>query len=305
MGLIEPISEWVLKQACTRAAQWPADLKIAVNLSPAQFRRPGLVETVVGALAASGLPADRLELEITESSLLQNSEVTLGMLYQLRELGVRIAMDDFGTGYSSLSYLQSFPFDKIKIDRSFVKDITDGVGSLNIVRAVTAMARGLGMTTTAEGVETPEQLEMVRAEGCTEMQGYPVQPAHSRPRGRRAPREAQAAQGRQRRGRLSTIAQSSPSGHRLWPLAQRRRRSGSDRIHHLHAARRHHARRSGEAHAEFVAPPRYHLAGRFEAVDLDDQIERVRRGHRAFDAQPGARRRRYRARRTAKLHGGR
>ena len=94
------------------------------------------------------------------------------MLYQLRELGVRIAMDDFGTGYSSLSYLQSFPFDKIKIDRSFVKDITDGVGSLNIVRAVTAMARGLGMTTTAEGVETPEQLEMVRAEGCTEMQGY-------------------------------------------------------------------------------------------------------------------------------------
>jgi diguanylate cyclase (GGDEF)-like protein len=172
MGLIEPISEWVLRQACTRAAQWPADLKIAVNLSPAQFRRPGLVETVVEALNASGLPADRLELEITESSLLQNSEATLGMLYQLRELGVRIAMDDFGTGYSSLSYLQSFPFDKIKIDRSFVKDITDGVGSLNIVRAVTAMARGLGMTTTAEGVETPEQLEMIRAEGCTEMQGY-------------------------------------------------------------------------------------------------------------------------------------
>ena len=172
MGLIEPISEWVLRQACARAAQWPADLKIAVNLSPAQFRRPGLVEMVVNALTTSGLPADRLELEITESSLLQNSEATLGMLYQLRELGVRIAMDDFGTGYSSLSYLQSFPFDKIKIDRSFVKDIADGVGSLNIVRAVTAMARGLGMTTTAEGVETPEQLEMVRAEGCTEMQGY-------------------------------------------------------------------------------------------------------------------------------------
>jgi len=172
MGLIEPISEWVLRQACTRAAQWPADLKIAVNLSPAQFRRQGLVDTVISALAASGLPADRLELEITESSLLQNSEATLGMLYQLRELGVRIAMDDFGTGYSSLSYLQSFPFDKIKIDRSFVKDITDGVGSLNIVRAVTAMARGLGMTTTAEGVETPEQLEMIRAEGCTEMQGF-------------------------------------------------------------------------------------------------------------------------------------
>ena len=134
------------------------------------------MDTVVAALAASGLPADRLELEITESSLLQNSEVTLSMLYQLRELGVRIAMDDFGTGYSSLSYLQSFPFDKIKIDRSFVKDITDGVGSLNIVRAVIAMARGLGMTTTAEGVETPEQLEMVKAEGCTEMQGYLFSP---------------------------------------------------------------------------------------------------------------------------------
>jgi diguanylate cyclase (GGDEF)-like protein len=176
MGLIEPISEWVLKQACRRAAQWPDDLKIAVNLSPAQFRRQGLVDTVVAALAASGLPADRLELEITESSLLQNSEVTLSMLYQLRELGVRIAMDDFGTGYSSLSYLQSYPFDKIKIDRSFVKDITDGVGSLNIVRAVIAMARGLGMTTTAEGVETPQQLEMVKAEGCTEMQGYLFSP---------------------------------------------------------------------------------------------------------------------------------
>jgi diguanylate cyclase (GGDEF)-like protein len=172
MGLIEPISDWVLREACMCAARWPADLTIAVNLSPAQFRRPGLVEMVMGALAASGLPAERLELEITETSLLQNSEATLGMLYQLRELGVRIAMDDFGTGYSSLSYLQSFPFDKIKIDRSFVKDITDGIGSLNIVRAVTAMARGLGMTTTAEGVETPEQLAIVKAEGCTEMQGF-------------------------------------------------------------------------------------------------------------------------------------
>jgi diguanylate cyclase (GGDEF)-like protein len=176
MGIIEPISEWVLRQACKRAGTWPADLKVAVNLSPAQFRRQGLVEMVVAALASSGLPADRLELEITESSLLQNSEATLSMLYQLRELGVHIAMDDFGTGYSSLSYLQSFPFDKIKIDRSFVKDITDGIGSLNIVRAVTAMARGLGMTTTAEGVETPEQLEMIKAEGCTEMQGYLFSP---------------------------------------------------------------------------------------------------------------------------------
>ena len=123
-------------------------------------------------ISASGLPPERLELEITEMVLLGDSETTLSTLFQLRDLGVRIAMDDFGTGYSSLNYLQCFPFDKIKIDRSFVKDITDGVGSLNIVRAVTAMAQGLGMTTTAEGVETNEQLEIVRAEGCTEMQGF-------------------------------------------------------------------------------------------------------------------------------------
>ncbi len=119
-----------------------------------------------------GWQPERLELEITETVLLQDSEATLGKLYQLRELGVRIAMDDFGTGYSSLSYLQSFPFDKIKIDRSFIKDITESSGSLNIVRAVAALARGLGMTTTAEGVETKEQLETIALEGCTEMQGF-------------------------------------------------------------------------------------------------------------------------------------
>jgi diguanylate cyclase (GGDEF)-like protein/PAS domain S-box-containing protein len=172
MGLIVPMGEWAIREACATAAKWPGDLKVAVNLSPAQFRSPGLVQVAVGALAASGLAPDRLELEITESTLLQDSETTLNMLYQLRALGVRIAMDDFGTGYSSLSYLQSFPFDKIKIDRSFVKDIADGVGSLNIVRAVAALANGLGMTTTAEGVETKEQLDAVRAEGCTEMQGF-------------------------------------------------------------------------------------------------------------------------------------
>ena len=153
-------------------------MKVAVNLSPVQFRSPGLVQVVVSALAASGLAPERLELEITETMLLEDSEATLAMLYQLRELGVRIAMDDFGTGYSSLSYLQSFPFDKIKIDRSFIKDIADGVGSLNIVRAVAALANGLGMATTAEGVETQEQLETVRSEGCTEMQGF----LFSRPR---------------------------------------------------------------------------------------------------------------------------
>jgi diguanylate cyclase (GGDEF)-like protein len=172
IGLIIPLGEWVLRQACATAALWPAQLKIAVNLSPAQFRSPGLLQAIVGALAASGLAPDRLELEITEAILLQDSEATLAMLYSLRELGVRIAMDDFGTGYSSLSYLQSFPFDKIKIDRSFVRDIAESTGSLNIVRAVAALAKGLGMTATAEGVETAEQLDTIRAEGCTEMQGY-------------------------------------------------------------------------------------------------------------------------------------
>ena len=129
IGFIVPLGEWVMRQACTTAATWPGDVKVAVNLSPVQFRSPGLVQVVVGALAASGLPPDRLELEITETILLQDNESTLNMLYQLRELGVMIAMDDFGTGYSSLSYLQSFPFDRIKIDRSFVKDIGEGVGS--------------------------------------------------------------------------------------------------------------------------------------------------------------------------------
>ena len=172
IGFIIQIGEWALRQACAAARNWPDHIRIAVNLSPIQFRNPGFVQVVVSALAASGLPPERLELEITEGMLLQDNESTLSTLFQLRSLGVRIAMDDFGTGYSSLSYLQSFPFDKIKIDRSFVKDIADGVGSLNIVRAVAAMANGLGMTTTAEGVETKEQLDTVRAEGCTEMQGY-------------------------------------------------------------------------------------------------------------------------------------
>jgi diguanylate cyclase (GGDEF)-like protein len=172
IGVIIALGEWVIREACATAVQWPDDLKVAVNLSPAQFRSPGLVQVVFNALAASGLTADRLELEITETILLHDSEATLATLYGLRELGVRIAMDDFGTGYSSLSYLQSFPFDRIKIDRSFIKDITEGAGSLNIVRAVAALAKGLGMATTAEGVETKQQLDTVALEGCTEMQGF-------------------------------------------------------------------------------------------------------------------------------------
>jgi diguanylate cyclase (GGDEF)-like protein len=172
IGLIVPLGEWTIREACARAAQWPADLKVAVNLSAAQFKNARLVNVIASALATSGLQPERLELEITETVLLQDSEATLTMLYQLRELGVRIAMDDFGTGYSSLSYLQRFPFDKIKIDRSFVKDIVESAGSLNIVRAVAALAHGLGITATAEGVETKEQLEAIRAEGCSEMQGF-------------------------------------------------------------------------------------------------------------------------------------
>ncbi|MBX9589898.1 MAG: EAL domain-containing protein [Hyphomonadaceae bacterium] len=172
IGFILPLGEWAMRQACATAASWPDGIKVAVNLSPVQFRNPGLVQVIMSALAASGLPPERLEIEITETILLQNSETTLDILYQLRALGVMIAMDDFGTGYSSLSYLQSFPFDRIKIDRSFVKDIGESVGSINIVRAVVAMAKGLGMATTAEGVETEEQREKVRSEGCTEMQGF-------------------------------------------------------------------------------------------------------------------------------------
>ena len=173
MGLIIALGEWAIREACTMAGKWPDDLRIAVNLSPAQFKSPGLVQVVVNALATTGLTADRTRVRDYREHAATGQRVrTLSTLYQLRALGVRIAMDDFGTGYSSLSYLQSFPFDKIKIDRSFVKDVADGVGSLNIVRAVVALADGLGMTTTAEGVETKEQLDTVRAEGCTEVQGY-------------------------------------------------------------------------------------------------------------------------------------
>ena len=172
IGFIVPMGEWVIRQACATAAQWPDKLHVAVNISAIQFRSPGLMQVIVSALAASGLAPTRLEIEITESVLLHNKEATLAVLHQLRALGIRIAMDDFGTGYSSLTYLQSFPFDKIKIDRSFVKNITENSSSLNIVRAVAALANGMGMTATAEGVETAEQLHSIASEGCTEMQGF-------------------------------------------------------------------------------------------------------------------------------------
>ena len=172
VGSIVALGEWVMRNACATAATWPKHLTVAVNLSPVQLRSPALGQVIVGALDASGLAPGRLELEITEAVLLGDNEATLSVLSRLRDLGVRIAMDDFGTGYSSLSYLQNFHVDKIKIDRSFVTGIANDTGSLNIVRAVTAMAKGLGMATTAEGVETAEQLEIVRSEGCTEVQGF-------------------------------------------------------------------------------------------------------------------------------------
>jgi diguanylate cyclase (GGDEF)-like protein len=172
IGFIVPLGEWVIREACATAARWPGDARVAINISAVQFRNPGLMQVIIGALATSGLHPTRLEIEITETVLLQNKETTLALLHQLRALGVRIALDDFGTGYSSLTYLQSFPFDKIKIDRSFVKDITENTGSLNIVRAVAALASGMGMTATAEGVETREQLDSITSEGCTEMQGF-------------------------------------------------------------------------------------------------------------------------------------
>jgi diguanylate cyclase (GGDEF)-like protein len=171
LGLIGPIGEWVLHQACADAATWPRDIRVAVNLSPLQFRKT-LVPAVVQSLASAGLCASRLELEITESVVLQNNEATMSMLRQLHEIGVRISMDDFGTGYSSLSYLHSFPFDKIKIDRLFVSDLDENSDCAAIVRAVAGLGKTLGMKTTAEGVETREQLDWLRCEGCTEVQGY-------------------------------------------------------------------------------------------------------------------------------------
>jgi predicted signal transduction protein with EAL and GGDEF domain len=171
-GLIVEIGAWAMREACNSAVSWPGDIRVAVNVSSIQFHRPGLSEVVLQALAKSGLPAHRLEIEITESIFLVSSEATLEVLHGLRGLGVRIALDDFGTGYSSLSYLQSFPFDKIKIDRSFIQALTDRPGAAAIIKAITDLAGALGMETTAEGVEDSEQLEQLKAQGCTSAQGF-------------------------------------------------------------------------------------------------------------------------------------
>jgi diguanylate cyclase (GGDEF)-like protein/PAS domain S-box-containing protein len=181
IGLIRPLGTWVLKQACAEAAGWPEDVSVAVNLSPAQFENGAVVLHVISALEESGLPANRLELEITETVLLRDTAKTLSTLKQLREVGTQIAMDDFGTGYSSLAYLRKFPFDKIKIDRSFIRDLQEKPESIAIVRAVTGLGSALKIATTAEGVETMGQLNQLRTEGCTEAQGYlfsEPRPAH-------------------------------------------------------------------------------------------------------------------------------
>jgi diguanylate cyclase (GGDEF)-like protein len=178
-GLIVPLGEWVLKAACTEAVDWPEHIKVAVNLSPAQLNCRNLVTMVKTALEETGMPPERLQLEITETVLLQNTFTTLATLHELRKMGVQIALDDFGTGYSSLSYLRSFPFDKIKIDRSFIQDLSNGAEPLAIVNAVAGLAKCLNMTSTAEGVETQQQMDVLQSIGCTEMQGYLF--SHARP----------------------------------------------------------------------------------------------------------------------------
>jgi diguanylate cyclase (GGDEF)-like protein/PAS domain S-box-containing protein len=170
-GLINELGEWVLAKACIEATTWPEEINLAVNVSPVQFKSGTLALKIVSALATSGLPAHRLELEITEAVLIRDDEAALDILHQLREIGVQIALDDFGTGYSSLSYLQRFPFDKIKIDRCFVNDLAEAGGS-SIVQAVVNIAAARRMKTTAEGVETERQQQLLRGLGCTEMQGY-------------------------------------------------------------------------------------------------------------------------------------
>ena len=178
-GLITRIGDWVIRKACEDAASWPGDLTLAINISPVQFRNENLMSVISHALEASGLRPERLELEITEAILLEHTETTLETLNRLRAFGIRIAMDDFGTGYSSLSYLQKFPFDKIKIDGSFVHALSDDPESTAVIRAVTGLASSFRMVTTAEGVETEEQLALVRSLGCTEMQGYLFSKARS------------------------------------------------------------------------------------------------------------------------------
>src|SRR5262249_17137095 len=172
IGLIGRLGEWILRTACADAPAWPAHIKLAINLSPAQFRKGDLVDVINNALARSGISADRLEFEVTESVLLQKSEANLATLHAIKRLGASIVLDDFGTGYSSLSYLRLFPFDKIKIEKAFVQELPSRADCAAIVCAITGLARSLDIVTTAEGVETEEQLALVRSAGCNQVQGY-------------------------------------------------------------------------------------------------------------------------------------
>ncbi|HQT76169.1 MAG TPA: EAL domain-containing protein [Rhodopila sp.] len=171
-GLIVPIGSWVLATACAEAASWDRPLTVAVNLSPVQFEQPGIIATITEVLRRTGLPAERLELEVTETTLIEDKHNALEILTALKGLGVKLAMDDFGTGYSSLSYLRTYPFDKIKIDRSFVRDVERDAEAETIVQAIIVMGMSLRLKITAEGVETKQQLAMLRAYGCTFLQGY-------------------------------------------------------------------------------------------------------------------------------------
>ena len=171
-GLIVPLGEWILQKACADAAGWPEHIKVAVNLSPMQFKQTNLLDVVMCALVESGLPPQRLELEVTETVFLANDPEHWAVLRQLKGLGISIALDDFGTGYSSLSHVTMFPFDKIKIDKSFTQDMTKSASCAAVIASTLAIGRGLDMTTTAEGVETMEQFELLRASGVTFVQGY-------------------------------------------------------------------------------------------------------------------------------------
>jgi len=170
--LIAPIGDWVIYQSCKEAATWPEHLKVAINLSPAHLARSNIIALITGALAAARLPANRVELEVTEAVLLHATKNTLATLHQLRDMGVRIALDDFGTGYSSLSYLRSFPFDKLKIDRSFIKDIGENEESVAIIEAIAMLASALSVTSTGRRAETEQRLREIPRPSCTEMQGF-------------------------------------------------------------------------------------------------------------------------------------
>jgi EAL domain-containing protein (putative c-di-GMP-specific phosphodiesterase class I) len=171
-GLIVPLGAWILRRACRDAAGWPSQFKLAVNLSPVQFKQNDLIDTFKTALGESGLAPERLEVEITETILIEKNEENLAILHELKKLGVSVVLDDFGVGYSSMRYLQMFPFDKIKIDKSFIQSMTNHADSGAIVSAIAGLGRALDVETTAEGVETMEQLAMIRTAGCQLAQGF-------------------------------------------------------------------------------------------------------------------------------------